>query len=569
MCELVHFKVHNVALIAAFLMFFIQGCDDTSPTGNGPLSVEEIKVQLLENSSPDNLITAVDTTTTGLIFRFEDGKDVSANREYFSIISSDPGSWTIAVEFSLDRGNLVFPYLGENFEISLIEKENQEMFPLVQDLQVSTPFPGYLSYLVKGRNGKSGDIRSKDIAIDTLSYHTVIGLYPEHANTVIVNYHSSAGSLRSSRTMSMPRDSIESMPEVEIIEPEIQEPYSEARLFLTAHRMNNKPIIIDQEGEVRWYANLVAQVGLQQSQNGNLLFTNQEQIFEVAIKGEIKRTYRVPAPYIDIHHDIHERKNGDLLLTVDNQELNSKEDVIVLMDRDLGQVIKVWDLNESIPRNYELIRDTIDWLHVNAVDMDERDRGLLISGQRRGVFKVSWDNQLVWIASDPKGFNYPHTEFLLETDQDDIFWGQHDIQIDEENDVYFVFDNGLGRNYSNSETYSRGVKFTVDQNSMKLSVLKSYGRDHPEYFSPIISGIHYSNDGKVLINFGSIGYQFNYQDNTDIRGGSIKKDNPAYGAVWLEYNRLGQVTLHMRFSGFEEPRFDKGIYRARYIDIFK
>jgi hypothetical protein len=256
-------------------------------------------------------------------------------------------------------------------------------------------------------------------------------------------------------------------------------------------------------------------------------------------------------------------------LTVDNQELNSKEDVIVLMDRDLGQVIKVWDLNESIPRNYELIRDTIDWLHVNAVDMDERDRGLLISGQRRGVFKVSWDNQLVWIASDPKGFNYPHTEFLLETDQDDIFWGQHDIQIDEENDVYFVFDNGLGRNYSNSETYSRGVKFTVDQNSMKLSVLKSYGRDHPEYFSPIISGIHYSNDGKVLINFGSIGYQFNYQDNTDIRGGSIKKDNPAYGAVWLEYNRLGQVTLHMRFSGFEEPRFDKGIYRARYIDIFK
>jgi|TARA_B110000196_G_scaffold310464_1_gene313267 hypothetical protein len=81
--------------------------------------------------------------------------------------------------------------------------------------------------------------------------------------------------------------------------------------------------------------------------------------------------------------------------------------------------------------------------------------------------------------------------------------------------------------------------------------------------------IHYSDDGRVLINFGSIGYQFNYQDNTDIRGGSIKKDNPAYGAVWLEYNSQGQITLHMRFSGFEEPRSDKGIYRARYIDIFK
>lgn len=58
MYELVRFKVHNVALIAAFLMFFIQGCDDTSPTGNGPLSIEEIKVQLLENSRPDNFTYA-------------------------------------------------------------------------------------------------------------------------------------------------------------------------------------------------------------------------------------------------------------------------------------------------------------------------------------------------------------------------------------------------------------------------------------------------------------------------------------------------------------------------------
>ena len=49
-------------------MFSTQECNDASLTENRPLSVEEVKVQLLENSSPNNLITAVDTTATVLIF---------------------------------------------------------------------------------------------------------------------------------------------------------------------------------------------------------------------------------------------------------------------------------------------------------------------------------------------------------------------------------------------------------------------------------------------------------------------------------------------------------------------
>jgi hypothetical protein len=128
----------------------------------------------------------------------------------------------------------------------------------------------------------------------------------------------------------------------------------------------------------------------------------------------------VPRPYHGIHHDIHELRNGDLLLTVNRDQLETSEDVIVLLDRSLGQVVRVWDLNASIPRNFELIRDTVDWLHVNDVAFDERDNSIVVSGQRRGLFKVSWDNELVWILSDGRGFENV-TDFLLDA-QHEVFW---------------------------------------------------------------------------------------------------------------------------------------------------
>ncbi|MCX8252135.1 MAG: aryl-sulfate sulfotransferase [Dehalococcoidia bacterium] len=451
----------------------------------------------------------------------------------------------------------------ETFEVRQTATANA-MFPLVQELEVIASSPGQLAYTVHGKVA-AGDIHSPLFTVSKTDVFTVIGLYPDHDNHVTVEYYSEDGELHGSQEITISRGvSLIEMPAIEIVESVKGD---RARLFLTAHRVVGKPVVIDQFGDLRWYMDLAGSAGkgLQQARNGNILFTDSEQVFEVSLTGEILRTYRPPSPYIGIHHDIHETDSGDLLLTVSSEDLPTLEDVIVLMDRDLAQVTRVWDLGVSIPRNYQLIKDTVDWLHVNAVTFDERDQSLVISGQRRGLYKVSWDNELMWILSDAQGFDSGVP--LLTADQ--AFWGQHDIQIDEENNVYYVFDNGLGRNYTGANPFSRGVKFSVDEQAMTSTVLDEYGTAYPEYFSPIISGIDYDSGGGVLLNFGSIGYDFNYVDSLDFLGGSIIKPDPEYGAAWVEYNAAGAVVMHLRFSQQLGNGLDPGIYRARYVDLFK
>ena len=261
--------------------------------------------------------------------------------------------------------------------------------------------------------------------------------------------------------------------------------------------------------------------------------------------------------------------DGDLLLTVQDSRRETVQDVIVLLDRDFGRILRVWDLNESIPRNYSLMydEDEIDWAHVNAVTFDSRDNGLVVSAQRRGVFKVSWDNELVWILSDERGWD-TWRDFLLETDFGST-WGQHDVQYLSASQTFILFDNGLGRGYGNMRRFSRGIEFSVDDQEKTASLVREHGSDRPEYFSPIISGIDSGPGDELLINFGALGYLFSYQDSLNWRG-QVAKTDPPLGAAWIEFGSDGEPLLEMSFSYVgPDSGVDQGMYRARYFDIFK
>jgi len=66
-----------------------------------------------------------------------------------------------------------------------------------------------------------------------------------------------------------------------------------------------------------------------------------------------------------------------------------------------------------------LLRNTVDWLHVNAVTFDERDKSIILSARASGLFKVSWDNELIWILSGGRGFE-DHQEFVIDA-QHEVF----------------------------------------------------------------------------------------------------------------------------------------------------
>jgi arylsulfate sulfotransferase len=528
--------------------------------------LNQLLTALLTTVTEDNLITKTDTTAVAIEFHLENGEVISAPSHLLAQVDPNPAEWRVNLRFEPTGESLALPFRGDSYEIELVTDFDQSLFPLIQPLEISVPFRGRITYTVHGKSGAAADVSGPAVSLDRTTTVTVLGLYSAYVSQVTVDYYNSAGVLRNTQELALERARVPPTPQVEILVNDYVD--GPVKLFLTHNRtVSARPFIIDQFGDIRWYADFNASYGLQQSRNGNILFSTNEQVLELALDGRVVRSYNLPRPYSTIHHDIHELSNGNLLLTVNSDNLDTREDVVVLLDREVGLVLRVWDLNASIPKNFELINDPVDWLHVNAVTFDERDMGVVVSGQRRGLFKVSWDNELVWILSDGRGFENS-AEYLIDANHD-VFWGQHDVRLDEENDLYYVFDNGLGRNYSNVDRYSRGVKFKVAENSMSSTLVAEYGEDLPEYYSPIISGIDYQDDGNVLLNFGSIGYEFTYTDNTDWAGESLLRNNPPFGAAWVEYAASGEILFHARFSMLDPNGSDYGIYRARYVDMFK
>ena len=113
----------------------------------------------------------------------------------------------------------------------------------------------------------------------------------------------------------------------------------------------------------------------------------------------------------------------------------------------------------------------------------------------------------------------------------------------------------------------------MNEDDFTYEILDTYGEDYPEYHSPIISGIDFSENGNVLNLFGSIGYELTYTNNKDWIGRIWKNPLPDYGAAIQEYDINGNLILEFQISSVvsnEGHRFynrDLGIYRASYFNF--
>jgi hypothetical protein len=421
---------------------------------------------------------------------------------------------------------------------------------------------------------------SKPIPVNDSSFNSVLhGLYQYGSTSVKIEYMNMNESPRYSETFD-----INSLDYSAPIDLDIRVSVLENKnldnlnLFLMRHRSAESGIfMIDSFGRLRWYLKSPnVDYGVQQTKRGSILWVWSNKIYEYSLEGTEIENITIPERYGPIHHDIYDLGDRRFLLTVNHPNQETNEDFVILYDAATESVVTEWDLNQSIPRTSYFMADNFDWFHNNAIAFDSRDGSLLLSGQRSGVAKISQSNELIWMLTDPERFRDSSSEFqekiLFNQFGEIITWGQHDIRVDEEEDVYYLFDNGRGRNYQNIELFSRGVKFSVDESNNTFDIINTFGEEYPEHHSPIISGIDYNLEGFVLVNFGSIGYEMEYVNSTDWRGKIWKNPQPDYGAVLLEYDSNGDLTLDMRFSGTypegsSRQGKDPGIYRVRYGDL--
>ena len=561
-----------------FLCFLLVACG----SGKGGLTQEEIIGQFISSiesvGSADNLVTESAITSDDFVLEFENGERYSIST---GLVTHTEYNLSIKLKF-IDGSEIELPSLNTGIVINMLEEPGSNV-PLSRKFSVDLPFSGVLSWTSFGRNGEASNVIGIPFDVEAgLAQFYAHGLYIQDSTVVEVNYSNSEGVIRWAETFSvLPGEVNQSVRDIEFTASNFKNDTA-IRLFLGKHRSNNIPWMIDQFGDIRWTINVVlGAYGLQQTDSGNIIAVGGSQISVASLSGEIN-SYEIPLKYGDIHHDVDPVDDSQFLLTVNNPNGETIEDWIILYDVNALSVVREWNLNLSVPKMNMLIDDPVDWFHVNALAFDERDQSILISGQRSAVVKVSWDNDLKWILTDPArvtndalmGIQGAEGRSagdmtLSEFEEDIIAWGQHDIRVDTSDDSYFLFDNGLGRFYSSDISFSRGIKFTIDEESRRYNIVESYGEQRTEFYSPIISGIDFDGAGSVLVNFGSIGYGITYnaeQKNIECLNENrcFKDEYPGYGAAWLEYDDQNELRTEILISYPDGSGRDAGTYRARY-----
>lgn len=523
-------------LLIAFI--FLVGCnndleDDVNKlkeevvniqTVNDLLSLKNIllEAKLLEDpivnfNIQDNIVTEIELENHGII---------QIENILITDFSTNEDEWLVDIVFN-DTSTIQTWFLGNemgiNIEISLDEFNSA---PLTAIARIETPIDGKFELRVVGQDGEFSDMIASFSEVNDQHIIDVLGLYAGFENTVEFSFLSPSGKKRTVVTQNITTDAIpDGLPDFEITTQYSTD--EQNVVFLINFRPTGIPFMVDRFGKIRWYStgfSKGAKYALQRFKNGNMGFgkgvDGQGSVFEYAITGELIKEYSFYPEFENAHHDVYEMSNGNFLVAVNKVGAPTVEDYIIELDRNAGNVNNVWDLNQILPKRDTLINNAVDWVHVNAVIHDERDNSIIISGQRQGVFKVTWDNQLKWIFAPPYDWD-GFEEYLLTSTDPNMEWnfGQHAPLITPEGNL-FLFDNGFGRGFGTSENFSRALEINIVEGDIggTVETVWEYGEERGEaFYSPIISDVDYfDSSNSRLIVAGSLALNLGYTDKDNI-----------------------------------------------------
>lgn len=392
--------------------------------------------------------------------------------------------------------------------------------PLAALATINTNQETRVQFTLMGEKGFSHDFKT----FSTNHNLPILGLKPGSVNQIIITVTSGEG-IQQKDTFNITTEPLPNyMPDIEIIVADTNrmEPgmhLSELNISGDG-KFSTQPIIFDHTGEIRWFIKLDFTGGwtapFERLRNGNFLFARNTKVYEYDILGRRIQTWEIPNGWQ--HHDVIEKPDGNLIVPITSANAATWMDHFIELNRATGAVEREWDIRSSLDIDrFELHYDETDWIHTNSIFFDERDEGLVISGRNQGVFKVSKNDELLWILAPHKGWglngnNQPTSDFLLtavdasgtpynnaiqegaEGHPDfDWTWGQHAAMLLPNGNV-LVYDNGWRRNFSPSTLngYSRVVEYEIDETAMTVKQVWQYGKERGlETYSGNISDVDY------------------------------------------------------------------------------
>jgi len=174
-------------------------------------------------------------------------------------------------------------------------------------------------------------------------------------------------------------------------------------------------------------------------------------------------------------------------------------------------------------RNVGVYYDNRDWMHMNSITPVQNDV-IISSNFQSSILRNDWNGQIKWILGDPKGYTAKYLPYLLKPigTKFQYPYNQHAVEVLQDTDNnpdtldILVFDNGTSRFAIDEELqrqiaaheivapqlYSRMVQYQINEKTMTVKQIWSYGEDRPELFAST------RGDNDLLVNGNYLGVFF-------------------------------------------------------------
>ena len=280
------------------------------------------------------------------------------------------------------------------------------------------------------------------------------------------------------------------------------------------------PVVIDTDGEVRWWMPGEADSMSSHFEEGEFLMGDPESmdLKGVTLDGR-ERELALRAPYTGFHHNFDGGKTGVLAeVNLETERVDNIESILVEMT-DEGRVIKQWNLARIIGDYMRsqgddaaaFVRPGFDWFHMNAATYDASDDSLIVSSRENFVIKLDYRTGAIrWILGDPAKYWHLFPSLRaksLAIEEGSLApIGQHAVSITSDGHL-MVFNNGFqsatqppGAPAGDRRTYSAVSAYEIDP-------MKRTARDVRRFdyggtvFSKICSSAYEAREKSLLVNY--------------------------------------------------------------------
>lgn len=526
-------KVLSYAVVLMIASFFIS-CSSTNSNDDPNIeqeivALEPLLVALEEKKNANNLLITAEQkiiqTAEIWILTFETTDSLIISKELIIDVELNTNDWQARLIIP-ENEPFEMPMLGNKLlydEAYSLKINPYGNAPLTAELTLGTLVEGKIAIEVKGRGDFGVPIGKAFEGVGRSFKIPILGLYNNYKNQVEIQFFAPNGDKRLTETLEITTANYNPAT-VQIIKNNLAS--DDAAIYFSS----NLKMGYDQRGQVRWIWQGDDQFLFRKLQNGNLLFTTNEDrvsyhsryFREVTLLGEEIKKYRVPNYF---HHEIKEMPNGNFLVATNSTPIvlgngQKQEDTIVEIDRQSGEVIHTLDFSTIIdPNRLRMPGERAeDWLHNNAIYYDQENQEILISGRAQSAI-INTDypsGELNWILSSHEEWNDEFKPFLLTpvnasgnaidvSNQDFWTYGQH-AALKLPNGNILTYDNGLYRGFYKNRnapfsTYSRAVEYKIDRELMTIQKVWEFDMDK-RFFTPYTGDVdYYPETGNRLIAF--------------------------------------------------------------------